>query len=451
MTDDMTDSIDRKDPDALERILPGTEKLERIGIIADLCVALRGVNSEKVIEYGIQGLELLGSVEDKELESAILKELCWAKQCLGEYQAALDYGLRKLEIDDKDKSSALNIIGVTYWRMGKYDKALECYLKALNILEVSEDKPGIAPVLNNIGIIYNNMGDRKKALDYYNRSIKICEELELKKGLANSFNNAGNIYRKTGESKKALKYYKKALEIRENLNDKRGFSHTLTNIGTVYQDLKNFDKSLKYFLRSLKIEEETGDRLASVDTLLSISVIYASTDRLSKALEYVRRGFDFAEEIGVPDLKRDCCETFSTILEQKGNFREALEYHKKYKALNDEIFNEDSSSRINELQVQYETEKKEKEKEIYRLRNIELAEANEELKHALAEVTHLSGLLPICASCKKIRDDQGYWKQIESYVSEHSEAQFSHGLCPECMMMLYPDLIEHSESKGSCD
>jgi hypothetical protein len=55
-----------------------------------------------------------------------------------------------------------------------------------------------------------------------------------------------------------------------------------------------------------------------------------------------------------------------------------------------------------------------------------------ELKRALGEIKKLSGLLPICFSCKKIRDDKGYWSQIESYISEHSEAQFTHGICPEC-------------------
>jgi FixJ family two-component response regulator len=55
-----------------------------------------------------------------------------------------------------------------------------------------------------------------------------------------------------------------------------------------------------------------------------------------------------------------------------------------------------------------------------------------ELQDALGKVKTLSGLLPICSSCKKIRDDQGYWKQLESYISEHSDALFSHGYCPEC-------------------
>jgi hypothetical protein len=62
-----------------------------------------------------------------------------------------------------------------------------------------------------------------------------------------------------------------------------------------------------------------------------------------------------------------------------------------------------------------------------------------ELQGALTEVKTLSGLLPICAACKKIRDDKGYWNQIELYIRERSEAEFSHGICPECAKKLYPD------------
>ncbi len=63
----------------------------------------------------------------------------------------------------------------------------------------------------------------------------------------------------------------------------------------------------------------------------------------------------------------------------------------------------------------------------------------EELKTALADVKKLSGLLPICASCKKIRDDKGYWTQIETYIQNHSEAEFTHGLCEDCIQRLYPE------------
>ncbi|MDD9304004.1 MAG: hypothetical protein HUK40_17320 [Desulfobacter sp.] len=70
----------------------------------------------------------------------------------------------------------------------------------------------------------------------------------------------------------------------------------------------------------------------------------------------------------------------------------------------------------------------------------EVIQESNKLKDALGKVKELSGLLPICAACKKIRDDKGYWKQIESYISDHSDAEFSHSICPECCKKLYPEI-----------
>jgi hypothetical protein len=65
----------------------------------------------------------------------------------------------------------------------------------------------------------------------------------------------------------------------------------------------------------------------------------------------------------------------------------------------------------------------------------------QELTQALSQIKMLSGLLPICASCKKIRDDQGYWNQIEDYIMQHSNADFSHSICPDCAKKLYPEMF----------
>jgi hypothetical protein len=61
------------------------------------------------------------------------------------------------------------------------------------------------------------------------------------------------------------------------------------------------------------------------------------------------------------------------------------------------------------------------------------------LKDALKRVKTLNGLLPICASCKKIRNDGGYWEQVESYIRSRSNAEFTHGICPDCVRLLYPE------------
>ena len=69
-----------------------------------------------------------------------------------------------------------------------------------------------------------------------------------------------------------------------------------------------------------------------------------------------------------------------------------------------------------------------------------------DLQRALDNVKKLSGFLPICASCKKIRDDKGYWNQIEEYIRDHSEAEFSHSYCPDCARRLYPGFSD--DGKG---
>ncbi len=85
------------------------------------------------------------------------------------------------------------------------------------------------------------------------------------------------------------------------------------------------------------------------------------------------------------------------------------------------------------------TERKRADEEIKKY-TAELTKRNKELQDALTDIRQLTGMLPICASCKKIKDDKGYWQGVESYITEHSEAVFSHGLCPECEKKAYEDL-----------
>jgi hypothetical protein len=71
-----------------------------------------------------------------------------------------------------------------------------------------------------------------------------------------------------------------------------------------------------------------------------------------------------------------------------------------------------------------------------------------ELQDAASRIKVLSGLLPICASCKKIRDDKGYWNDLETYIADHSEADFSHGICQDCARRLYPEWDEYDKPKS---
>lgn len=79
--------------------------------------------------------------------------------------------------------------------------------------------------------------------------------------------------------------------------------------------------------------------------------------------------------------------------------------------------------------------------------NAQLRQEHDKLQEALANVQQLSGMLPICASCKKIRDDTGYWTQVETYIHQHSQADFTHSICPECAAKLYPDIFPDDQGQ----
>ena len=95
------------------------------------------------------------------------------------------------------------------------------------------------------------------------------------------------------------------------------------------------------------------------------------------------------------------------------------------------------------VRIGLELERHYNEKELKRQvveRTSELEKTNRELKIALAEIKTLRGIIPICSNCKKIRDDQGFWQQVELYITKHTDALFSHGICPVCVEKLYGDL-----------
>jgi CheY-like chemotaxis protein len=75
----------------------------------------------------------------------------------------------------------------------------------------------------------------------------------------------------------------------------------------------------------------------------------------------------------------------------------------------------------------------------------------EALRESLAHVKELKGLIPICANCKKVRNDEGYWQQVESYISVRSDATFSHGICPDCFEILYPEVAQMRREKHAKD
>ncbi|MCK4505580.1 MAG: tetratricopeptide repeat protein [Candidatus Aegiribacteria sp.] len=361
----------------------------------------------------------------------------------GKFAEAMSHCRKSMEIYEKlgDKKNMASIHGtmaVTYSTQGMIDRALEHYHESLRQKQefgASEDELAISHL--NIGACYSSLHRLDLAQSSYAFVLKIWEKSGDRTKLSYLYHNIGCLYGEKEELEKAREYFQKALDIREDLGNKTGIASTLGNLGLLHEKLDDNESALDYFIRSLELYEEIGKRRETAYICGCVGGAYTSLGCLDEAEELINRGLEITRELEVKDVEIHCLEKITDLYEAKENLQKALQHSRELKTCLEEHLNEKSMEKIAKLQVQFETEKKEKEAEIYRLKNVELSSMNDQLRDALADVKRLQGLLPICANCKKIRNDDGYWQQIELYVSDHSDAKFSHGLCPECMIKLY--------------
>ena len=365
------------------------------------------------------------------------------KHHTGNFAESMSYSRKSMEIyeeleDSSGIATVLSVMARVYWSQGLIDKALEHYHKSLRLkkeCDVSDDELALCHI--NLGACYSGLHRLDLALSSYEYALKILEKSGDQKKLSYIYNNIGSVYGKKEELEKAREYFMKALGLRETLGDKNGIASTLANLGSLQEDLGENSSALDFFSRSLELFEEIGNRRLVAYTCGNIGGVYTKLGRLDEAEEILCKGLSITRKLRLKDWEILCLEKITDLYEAKGDLQKALQHSRELKTCLEEHLNEKSMEKIAGLQVQFETEKKEKEAEIYRLKNIELSIMNDELRDALSHVKKLQGMLPICASCKKVRDDDGYWQQIESYISDHSDAKVTHGICPECMRKLY--------------
>ncbi len=288
------------------------------------------------------------------------------KYYLGEYNTALSWYHRSLSIykqlNQPDREGTLiNNIGLVYSILSDYNRALEYYFRSLKMQEESNNMMGMGLALSNIGIIYFNLGDYSKALDYYERSLKIRLDLNDDFGIASCYSNMGNVYQQKGEPEKAMEYHIKALEIFEEKNDMNNAAVTISCIGYNYLNQAEYEKAISYFSRSRDIKSALGNKLGLAYDYMQIGLAYLELHNYEKSLVNLKNGLDLFTEIDNKNYIAYSLQSLSRLYESTGNYNKALEYFKEYSTLRDSLFSEESSQKIAQAEVLYETEKKEHE------------------------------------------------------------------------------------------
>lgn len=295
-----------------------------------------------------------------------------------------------LQNDKAGMSKSHNNLGTILCRRGNYSEGLKHFISAMKIFEEIGNKPGMAYCSNNIGNIYYEQKNLSNALEYYQRTYDLFEEMGDKKGLAMSLNNLGSIYNDNGDIKEALDLFERSLALKEEINDTLGISNSYANIGDTLKSLGKFTEAREYFTKSLKIKFELEDKSGIALTYNNLSELEFLLKNYTEAEKYAHLCLDIAKEIGTLLLQRFSYEQLYQIREVAQDFAGALKWHKLYKELSDKLSSEEKSKQLTELQAEYDNERKEKETEIYRLKNIELAQANKDIQDKNDELNRTS-------------------------------------------------------------
>ena len=267
-------------------------------------------------------------------------------------------------------------------------------------------------------------------------------------------------------------------------------------MGLAYVHMRRFEEAAACFEEAKKIYEMLPIGPDLISAIYSISVTYSAMNMNPAALSSANDALEMAEKNGSLIYQSASMMELSTIYEKLGNYKEALKYSKMAQAVSDSISQQSVGQRTSDMEAVYNLAKANddmsnlkqrikydaqiryffmgsslllflvvglltslymQKKRHERKLEIEIAarkkteeELNQsvaQLQRSLVEVKTLSGLLPICSSCKKIRSDKGYWEHLEKYIQTHSDAKFTHGICPECMQKLYPEYDKSSEGK----
>ena len=290
--------------------------------------------------------ELLKNIDGERNISLYYHMLGWAKEDQGQYEDAVKYYEKSIEINeqtldknDPDFSASYNNIASVYNKMSEYSKALQYYKKSIEIKykALPKNHPNLAISYSSIGQVYHNMGKYMKALKYYKKSHRIYQ-LTLPENHPNfgtSYSNIGQVYNDMGKYLTALEYYKKSIKIiKIALPENHPYLATAcSNMGQVYKNMREYPKALEYYEKSIKINNialpQNHPDLAT--SYSHMGQVYNHMDQYTKALEYHQISIKIRKRF-LPKNHPFLANSYShkgQVYKNMGEYSKALKYYQK--------------------------------------------------------------------------------------------------------------------------
>jgi serine phosphatase RsbU (regulator of sigma subunit) len=299
--------------------------------------------------------------------------------------SAIKYAKEAEALFSKSKNKSLYaktnyLLGVTHYNNTQYKEALAYMLKALSLYEEQKDKAKVANTYNVIALIYQDQTFYAQAQEFHLKCLKMREELKDSGNLGGSYSNIGLNYYNIAKQKRednyesqnikdAISHLKKAYDLAVHFDNIQVQANSLGNLSNIMNDLMKYDEALKYAQQALKIYQETEDVYQESVSLIDIGSIYLAQKKHKEAIPYFEKSLQFGIENKDREIQHYCYANLVSCYEKIGDFTKAFKYQKEMIAVKDSLFNSENSKQINDMQVKYDSEKKESENKLLQVEN----------------------------------------------------------------------------------
>jgi len=334
--------------------------------------------NQKSLDYYTLSKKQRDKVGDLQKVAFTLNNMALVYADMGKYTEAIDAYKEVVEICEANEDYIFNahiLLGIAgvYKTVSDINKALEYGIKAANIFIHYKDQLGMASAYSFIGSLHRDLNNISLALEYYKKAYSIYVEQNDVSGISSSSNNLGIIYDELDENEKALDFYSKSLAIAMDEKDKRGIATALNNIGYLHAKIKNYRSALESYMSSLRTFKEIYDYSSCMNTLNNIAWVHYHSKNIEKAMEYVLEALSYEPKTTDLQYKAESQEILSKIYLYNQDYKKAFEHNAKFMELKDSLYNIDRNEKLMEMQVRFETERKEQE--------IQLLKKNDEIKN----------------------------------------------------------------------
>ncbi len=288
--------------------------------------------------------------------------------------------------EDKLKPYVLGILynnlGNSYTKLCEFDLALENCFKSLKIREEAGYLSGVASCNLNISEIYSRMDESENALQFAEKAVAFYREKNMELQLSKALNTMGLLHKDAGNLDEAIPFLKESLEIKEKYNRPDMIHITLHTLGLLYRNKQEFDIARSYLERSLQARRELNDSEMIASSLIALAQSYLDEERHEEAIEHCRQ----AMEIDIQ--RKELLQSVNSVMAQshaaQGDHRNAYRYQIEAHKISLEIYKEERTAKLAEVQTRFDFETQRKEAEIYRLKNVELLEKNHQIQEQKA-------------------------------------------------------------------